>query len=331
MMPVQWAWCTPMQPGAIALVTLHGEPAALDALLARCCRRVPADGATARCHFIDALGPIDDGVAVRASAMTAMLMPHGGVRIAQRLQAWLRSHGAIEATLPDRALFPECAHPHAAAAARMAGRCASRRALELLRDHAARVERFAPTTHDDLARARRLQVLIEPPTVVIAGPSNVGKSTLTNALARRTISVTDDSAGTTRDPVPVRLDLDGVTVDWIDLPGLLEAPRGIDASAASIAARLAATARVIVVATAPGRGWPELEPVAGATVVRVLLQADRPDAAACVERTQALVACSARQSSGLNELAVAIRRALVSDTDLNDPRPWAFDAIAHTP
>ena len=326
MTPVQWAWSTPMQPGAIALVTLHGEPAALEALLAACCRRFPAEGTTARCHFTDALGTIDDGVAVRASPTSAMLMPHGGVRIAQRLQAWLCSHGAIEATLSDLALFPECDSPHAAAAARMAGRCASRRALELLRDHAARIERSGPATAADLARAQRLRVLIDPPTVVIAGPSNVGKSTLTNALARRTVSVTDDAAGTTRDPVPVRLDLDGVTVDWIDLPGLLDAPSGIDASAASIAARLAATARVIVVATAPGRGWPELAPIAGATFMHVLLQADRPDASTCSERARTLVACSARASTGLHELALAIRTALVSDEDLADPRAWAFDA-----
>ena len=326
MTPVQWAWSTPMQPGAIALVTLHGEPAALDALLSTCCRRIPDAGATARCHFTDALGTIDDGVAVRASPTSAMLMPHGGVRIAQRLQAWLRAHGAIEAELPDAALFPECDSPHAAAAARMAGRCASRRAVELLRDHAARIERSGPATAADLARAERLRVLIDPPTVVIAGPSNVGKSTLTNALARRTVSVTDDAAGTTRDPVPVRLDLDGVTVDWIDLPGLLDAPSAMDASAASIAARLAATARVIVVATAPRRGWPELAPIAGATFIHVLLQADRPDASTCSERARALVACSARQSTGLHELALAIRTALVRDADLANPRAWAFDA-----
>lgn len=326
MTPVQWAWCTPMQPGAIALVTLHGEPAALDALLSTCCRRVPAAGATARCLFDDALGSIDDGVAVRIAPTSAMLMPHGGVRIAQRLQAWLRAHGAIEAELPDAALFPECDSPHAAAAARMAGRCASRRALELLRDHAARVERSGPATAADIARARRLRVLIDPPTVVIAGPSNVGKSTLTNALARRTVSVTDDAAGTTRDPVPVRLDLDGVTVDWIDLPGLLDAPSAIDASAASIASRIAASAHVIVVATAPGRGWPRLSPPSPTTIVPVLLQEDRPDAATCPERSQALVSCSARQSTGLDELAIAIRKALVSDEDLADSRAWAFDA-----
>jgi len=326
MTPVQWAWSTPMQPGAIALVTLHGEPAALDALLSTCCRRVPAAGATARCIFADPLGTIDDGVAVRASPTTAMLMPHGGVRIAQRLQTWLRSRGAIEAPLPDLALFPECDNPHAAAAARMVGRCASRRAIELLRDHAARIERSGPTTDHDRARARRLHVLVDPPTVVIAGPSNVGKSTLTNALARRSVSVTDDSAGTTRDPVPVRLEFDGVTVDWIDLPGLLEEPSAIDASAATIASRIAANAHVIVLATAPGRGWPMLAPTSTAKVLRVLLQDDRPDAARCVERSGADSACSARCATGLDGLALAIRRALVSDDDLDDPRAWAFDA-----
>jgi hypothetical protein len=323
---LRWAWSTPLQPGAIAAVTVHGDPGALDALLAGCCRRAPAAGATARCTFVDESGAFDDGVAARITPDTAILMPHGGVRIAQRVKAWLRSAGADESALPDTVAYPESADDDDAAAARMAARCASRRALDLLRDHAARVARSGPVTEHDRARAHRLAALVDPVTVVIAGPANVGKSTLTNALARRMVSVTDDAAGTTRDPVPVRLDLDGVTVDWIDLPGLLDAPGAIDASASAIASRLAASARVIVLATAPGRGWPVLAPTAGTALVPVLLQADRPEAATCIERERAMVACSARQASGLDTLALAVRRALVSDDDLADPRAWAFDA-----
>ena len=323
---LRWAWSTPLQPGAIAAVTVHGDPASLDALLAGCCRRAPAVGATARCTFVDESGAFDDGVAARITPDTAILMPHGGVRIAQRVKAWLRSAGADESALPDTVAYPESASDDDAAAARMAARCASRRALDLLRDHAARVARSGPVTEHDRARAHRLAALVDPVTVVIAGPANVGKSTLTNALARRMVSVTDDAAGTTRDPVPVRLDLDGVTVDWIDLPGLLDVPGAIDATASAIASRLAASARVIVLATAPGRGWPVLAPTAGTALVPVLLQADRPEAATCIERGRAMVACSARQASGLDALALAVRRALVGDDDLADPRAWAFDA-----
>lgn len=332
MTPLRWAWCTPMQPGAIALVTIHGDPVALDALLGRCCARVPTPGGTARCTFVDHDGQFDDGVAARATASTAIVMPHGGVRIAQRLQSWLRDAGALEDTLPDEALFPESHSPTAAAAARMAGRCASRRALALLQDHDARTARYGAPTEHDLARAQRLRVLIDPPTVVIAGPSNVGKSTLTNALARRRVSVTDDAAGTTRDPVPARLDLDGLSIDWIDLPGLLDEPDAIESSAATIAAHIASGARLVVLATAPGRGWPAWRPPDPSTgVLRVLLQADRADAATCPERLDAGVACSAAAGTGLDLLALAVRSALVTDADLDDPRPWAFDAIANAP
>ncbi|MFZ9690181.1 MAG: hypothetical protein ACO3DS_10135, partial [Phycisphaerales bacterium] len=103
---LRWAWSTPLQPGAIAAVTVHGDPASLDALLAGCCRRAPAAGATARCTFVDESGAFDDGVAARITPDTAILMPHGGVRIAQRVKAWLRSAGADESALPDTVAYP---------------------------------------------------------------------------------------------------------------------------------------------------------------------------------------------------------------------------------
>ena len=56
--------------------------------------------------------------------------------------------------------------------------------------------------------------------VVIAGPPNAGKSTLLNALARRDVAIVSPIAGTTRDAIEVRCDLDGLPVMFVDTAGL---------------------------------------------------------------------------------------------------------------
>jgi tRNA modification GTPase len=58
--------------------------------------------------------------------------------------------------------------------------------------------------------------------VAIAGPPNVGKSTLMNQLARRDVAIVSPHAGTTRDIIEVQLDLDGYPVTVIDTAGIRE-------------------------------------------------------------------------------------------------------------
>ena len=58
--------------------------------------------------------------------------------------------------------------------------------------------------------------------VAIAGPPNVGKSTLMNRLARREVAIVSPHAGTTRDIIEVQLDLDGYPVTVIDTAGIRE-------------------------------------------------------------------------------------------------------------
>ncbi|WP_050425363.1 tRNA uridine-5-carboxymethylaminomethyl(34) synthesis GTPase MnmE [Bradyrhizobium tropiciagri] len=58
--------------------------------------------------------------------------------------------------------------------------------------------------------------------VAIAGPPNVGKSTLINQLAKREVAIVSPYAGTTRDVIEVQLDLDGYPVTVIDTAGIRE-------------------------------------------------------------------------------------------------------------
>ncbi len=73
-----------------------------------------------------------------------------------------------------------------------------------------------------LASASAGQRLREGYNVVIAGPPNVGKSTLMNALAGREVAITSPFAGTTRDPIEVFLELRGYPVTLVDTAGIRE-------------------------------------------------------------------------------------------------------------
>src|SRR5579864_1706111 len=76
--------------------------------------------------------------------------------------------------------------------------------------------------HSLLADQRRGERLRDGLTVAIAGPVNVGKSSVMNMLARRPAAIVSPFPGTTRDIIEVHLDLGGYPVTMIDTAGLRE-------------------------------------------------------------------------------------------------------------
>jgi tRNA modification GTPase len=64
--------------------------------------------------------------------------------------------------------------------------------------------------------------------VVLAGPPNVGKSSLINALAKQDIAIVTPIAGTTRDQIREQIHLEGVPVQIVDTAGLRESSDAVE-------------------------------------------------------------------------------------------------------
>jgi tRNA modification GTPase len=93
---------------------------------------------------------------------------------------------------------------------------------ELIAPALGKVEALLAEIEEVLAGQGRSERLRDGLVVAIAGPPNVGKSTLMNQLARREVAIVSPHAGTTRDVIEVQLDLDGYPVTVIDTAGIRE-------------------------------------------------------------------------------------------------------------
>ncbi|MEW9920528.1 tRNA uridine-5-carboxymethylaminomethyl(34) synthesis GTPase MnmE [Marimonas sp. MJW-29] len=102
--------------------------------------------------------------------------------------------------------------------------------------------------------------------VAIVGPPNAGKSTLLNALAGREAAITSEIAGTTRDIVEVRMNLEGLPVTLLDTAGLRESEDVIESIGVERAISRASDADLRVFLAEPGETL-LLEPKADDIVV----------------------------------------------------------------
>jgi tRNA modification GTPase len=104
--------------------------------------------------------------------------------------------------------------------------------------------------HNDIAKVLAAQGkaerLREGLVVAIAGPPNVGKSTLMNLLARREVAIVSPHAGTTRDIIEVQLDLDGYPVTVIDTAGVRESDDPVEQEGVRRARARAAEADLVL-------------------------------------------------------------------------------------
>ncbi len=315
---------------ALAVITLRSTSAdALDHALDVLCLAPLAPGSVRLVNLLD----IDRGVAIRWTPTLAHLTPHGSPLVARRLYEAILAIGVVAA--PDivdpRLSYPETDNLIEACALDAIANATSPRALDVIFRQQELWRRAAAEGRAvgfvDAPMDAALQRLLRPPTVVLLGSPNIGKSTLMNALARRPVSLVADEAGVTRDHVGVTLELDGLTLGLIDAPGLtFEAPQmsPIDSAAHDLALMAAGLADLAILCADAGSAMPDpasLPLHSPIPSLRVALRADLgrfPDAE---------IAVSAQTGKGLSELAKAIRQRLVSDPALATDRLWRFHPL----
>jgi tRNA modification GTPase len=124
---------------------------------------------------------------------------------------------------------------------------------ELIAPARAKLAALSDEIQEVLAAQGKAERLRDGLVVAIAGPPNVGKSTLINQLARREVAIVSPYAGTTRDVIEVQLDLDGYAVTVIDTAGIRETADPVEQEGVRRAQARAAEADLVLwLLDAPG-------------------------------------------------------------------------------
>lgn len=313
---------TPPGSGAIATVRVSGSRAwELARQLFHPASKKPLPGVPELHRFwFGTLG--NDEVVLAATEGSVEIHCHGGRRVVRWVVEQLLAGGVRE--------LPECdSRTKRESPAHLLPRATTLRAASILLDqHHGAFDHAISTilSHLDsdhperavepLAELARFapagRHLVEPWKVVIAGPPNVGKSSLVNALAGYQRSVVSEIAGTTRDVVTVPVAFDGWPVELTDTAGLRDAA-GLEAEGIDRAWRVLSEADLVVWlvdASNPEPIWPQrLEAPRSPGVLMIMSKCDLPYAWESCGRGMPLV--SAVTGDGIPGLVAEIARRLV--------------------
>jgi tRNA modification GTPase len=180
----------------------------------------------------------------------------------------------------------------------------------------------------------RIELLRDGLRVVVAGPTNAGKSSLLNAIAGEERAIVTDIAGTTRDQIEVPLSLGGIPIRMTDTAGMRETDDPVELIGVARARDSAAAADILLwmgepedapehprlikihpKADLPGRGAPDgslpVSSVTGAGV-RELLEAIEDMARGILPDEDAIV-LNRRQAALVEEAAAALSEAASGD------------------
>ncbi|MBT4529670.1 MAG: GTP-binding protein [Phycisphaerae bacterium] len=299
-----WTLLTAPTQGAIAIVQLSGDVAKSLAQLT-----TTTNWKAGELRLVT-IPNIDEAVAVLINEHLAHIMPHGGVHILRKLANRFEELGITKTDDPQ---FPEAKDDIEAATLHTLSIAKSPLAVELLLSQPKKLRGRTPT-QKDLERSNTLNHLIVPPKVVLLGAPNTGKSTLMNALTKQDTSIVHDLPGATRDAVGARINCSGLVIDIYDLPGFRDSDDPIEQEAIQLAKKIASEASLTILIADSKHDFFETN----INAIRVATKSDiqnHHDADVCV---------SAHSGENMQELAIAIRDAIIPPEVLESDEPWFF-------
>jgi small GTP-binding protein len=300
-----WTLLTPPSQGAISIIQLAGDVTPNLSLIT-----TRTDWIDGKLYLVD-IPEIDEAVAVQIHSQLAHIMPHGGLQILRKLAKRFDELGIQQIDDPQ---FPEARDDTEAAMLKTLSMAASPLAVELLLQQPSKL-RNASSVQNDLERSSTLNHLIHPPKVVLLGAPNTGKSTLMNALTKQDTSIVHDLPGATRDAVGARINCGGLVLDLYDLPGFRDSGDEIEQDAITIAKEIANEAVLTISIADTKHKWLENKSQSNLKICTKSDIQTRDDADLCV---------SAHSGENMQELAIAIRDAIIPPEVLESDEPWFF-------
>jgi tRNA modification GTPase len=304
----------------------------------------------------------EEVVACRRSNEQIEIHCHGGVAAVAALVARLIDRGCRQISWQEW-LRRTCDDPIRAAAQIALAEAPTARTAAILLDQyhgalartvreaaaaiqAAKWEQAADIIEAALAWRELGMHLTAPWRVVLTGRTNVGKSSLINALAGFQRSIVSQQPGTTRDVVTTITAIDGWPVELADTAGLRDSEDALESAGIELATKTLAAADMVVVVNDATQPFDDInstekrisETLAKAAkrprLVRVLNKIDllvekHRRLAADQNHAEPIVATSALTGDGIAELIAAIGRALVPlAPELGIAVPFTAEQIA---
>jgi tRNA modification GTPase len=165
-----------------------------------------------------------------------------------------------------------------------------------------------------LATAPAGEVIRDGAVVVIAGPPNVGKSSLFNALLGRSRAIVTEIPGTTRDALEAVIDSGKWPLRLVDTAGLRETEDRIERLGIEVSERYLASAHVVLACAEDSRNLEEtINLVSGNSTAPILAIRTKADLVSTRDKympSQHVISVSAETGSGLQELLAAIDDSL---------------------
>jgi len=331
---------TPPGEGGIGIIALAGPGAGeiLDAVFrgSRKQARQMRPGSIAHGRIVHDGATVDEVIVARADhpgrpgeGPQFEVNCHGGVAAVQAVLGCLRGAGAqvvpweqlprdpqlVQPPLSPRAIRAQALarlpRAHTRLAARMLlhqMRGALSAELSALRGDLSRGEGHTRRLRALLETASLGRALLQPPRVLLAGPPNVGKSSLLNALLRRERVIVHDRPGTTRDVVRETVSIRGVPFELIDSAGIWDGAEELELMAVQKAIYLLGKCEVVLwvrdARRAPLRSSGDALPRAAAG--RIITVANKADLAGARGEGAADLLVSAREGWNIEKVEDAL-------------------------